>query len=135
MAKNRILYDRLGVDVDASSTQINEAYDRLIFDCDPSSAEYTEIEEAYTVLSNLDRRAQYDITGKFGDKKGRKKGRTLKSVDKIRKILNTVFMIGAVATIVLYFMKTEERLNTAFFTVGLSSLVIKIVEFILRLLP
>ena len=131
MAKNRILYDRLGVDVDASSTQINEAYDRLIFDCDPSSAEYTEIEEAYTVLSNLDRRAQYDITGKFGDKKGRKNGRTLKSVDKIRKILNTVFMIGAVATIVLYFMKTEERLNTAF----LSSLVIKIVEFILRLLP
>ena len=135
MAKNRILYDRLGVDVDASSSQINEAYDRLIFDCEPLTPEYNEIEEAYAVLSNLEARAKYDITGKFSNKKGRKDGSALKSVDKIRKILNTVFMIGAVATIVLYFMKTEDRLNTAFFTVGISSLVIKIVEFILRLLP
>ena len=52
------------------------------------------------------------------------------SQDKIRLILNTVFMIGAVASIIIYFAFPEER--TLFFYVILTSLAIKIIEFFIR---
>lgn len=135
MAKNRVLYDRLGIDENATDTQIREAYDKAIAACPPSSALYTEIEEAYAVLGNIEKRAKYDITGEYSRKRGSRNRASLDSIGKARKILNTIFMIGAVATILLYFMKTEDHFSSAFFIVGISSLVIKIVEFILRLLP
>lgn len=134
MAKNSVLYNRLGIDESATDSQIKEAYDNLIASCPASSAAYKEIEEAYAVLSNIEQRAKYDVTGEYKHK-GNAKKLSLGSIDTVRKVLNTIFMIGAVVTIILYFTKTENQGSSAFFIVGISSLVVKIVEFILRLLP
>lgn len=50
--------------------------------------------------------------------------------EKIRMILNTVFMIGAVASVIIYFVFPSER--TLFFYVILISIALKLVEFFLR---
>lgn len=49
---------------------------------------------------------------------------------KIRWILNTIFMIGAIASVVIYFVWPEQR--TLFLGVILTSMAIKIVEFFIR---
>lgn len=49
--------------------------------------------------------------------------------DKLRQVLNAVFMIGAVITIILYFAVDDKH---AFFYVGILSLCIKMAEFIVR---
>ena len=49
---------------------------------------------------------------------------------KIRMILNTIFMIGAIASVIIYFAFPDER--QLFLVVILSSLAIKIVEFFIR---
>lgn len=48
----------------------------------------------------------------------------------VRKVLNTVFMIGFVAAIVIYFALPEQRL--LFFSVGFGALVLKLIEFFIR---
>ena len=48
----------------------------------------------------------------------------------VRKVLNTVFMIGFVAAIVIYFALPEQRL--LFFSVGFGALVINLIEFFIR---
>lgn len=53
----------------------------------------------------------------------------MNSIDKIRYILNTLFLIGTVVTVVLYFA-VESR--EPFFYAGVTSLTIKMAEFILR---
>lgn len=47
-----------------------------------------------------------------------------------RKILNIVFMIGAVATVIIYFAMPEHR--GLFMCVGFGAMLVKIVEFFLR---
>ena len=49
---------------------------------------------------------------------------------KIRFILNTIFMIGAIASVSIYFAFPEER--SLFMIVIMTSLAIKIVEFFIR---
>ena len=49
---------------------------------------------------------------------------------KIRFILNTIFMIGAIASVIIYFAFPEER--SLFMIVIMTSLAIKIVEFFIR---
>lgn len=49
---------------------------------------------------------------------------------KIRFILNTIFMIGAIASVIIYFAFPEER--NLFMIVIMTSLAIKIVEFFIR---
>ena len=49
---------------------------------------------------------------------------------KIRLILNTIFMIGAIASVIIYFAFPEER--SLFMIVIMTSLAIKIVEFFIR---
>ncbi len=51
---------------------------------------------------------------------------------KIRRILNYVFILGFVVTIILYFMFPDNK--ALFFSVGFGSLALKIVEFLLRFL-
>ena len=53
----------------------------------------------------------------------------MNNIDKIRNILNILFMIGAVVTILLY-ITVESR--EPFFYAGLVSLTLKVAEYILR---
>ena len=48
----------------------------------------------------------------------------------LRNILNTLFLIGAIASVIIYFAFPDER--SLFLIVIMSSLAIKIVEFFIR---
>lgn len=50
--------------------------------------------------------------------------------NQLRTLLNTLFMLGFVAAIVIYFLLPDHRL--LFFVVGFGAMVLKIVEFIVR---
>lgn len=52
------------------------------------------------------------------------------STQVVRKWLNTVFMVGFVLTIVIYFAMPESK--TLFFSVGFGSIILKVVEIWLR---
>lgn len=54
------------------------------------------------------------------------------SVLKARRILNVVFMIGALAAVLIYFLLPEQRM--LFMGVGFGAMILKIVEFGLRFL-
>lgn len=49
--------------------------------------------------------------------------------DKIRSILNTLFLIGALATIIVYFLVEDK---TWFFYIGGASMFLKLAEFFIR---
>lgn len=70
-------------------------------------------------------------TTKDGSKWHRPKG-SGDTIVKIRKVLNYVFILGFVVTIILYFMFPDNK--ALFFSVGFGSLALKIVEFLLRFL-
>lgn len=53
----------------------------------------------------------------------------MNSIDKIRYVLNTLFLIGTVVTVILYFAVDSRE---PFFYAGLTSLTLKMAEFILR---
>lgn len=53
----------------------------------------------------------------------------MNSTDKIRYILNTLFLIGTVVTVILYFAVDSRE---PFFYAGVISLTLKMAEFILR---
>lgn len=59
--------------------------------------------------------------------RGQKKGN---GILRARQVLNTLFMLGFLAAIIIYFAFPENRV--LFFTVGFGSMALKIVEFILR---
>lgn len=70
---DRDLYDILGVDRDASAEQIRAAYRALARRLHPdvnnapdAQARFTEVQEAYDVLSDADKRRLYDRTGRVG---------------------------------------------------------------------
>ncbi len=52
------------------------------------------------------------------------------SILRTRQILNAIFMIGFVAAVIIYFAFPENKM--LFFSVGFGSMVIKIIEFIIR---
>lgn len=54
------------------------------------------------------------------------------NVLKIRKTLNVIFMLGALAAFALYFLLPEQRM--LFMGVGFGAMILKIVEFGLRFL-
>jgi len=56
----------------------------------------------------------------------------MNNIDKIRNILNILFMIGAVASIILYFSLGNDK--SIFFYVCGASLFLKMMEFVLRFL-
>lgn len=51
-------------------------------------------------------------------------------IRQVRALLNTVFMVGFVAAVIIYFVCPGQR--TLFFCVGFGAMLVKIVEFILR---
>lgn len=56
----------------------------------------------------------------------------MNNIDKIRNILNILFMIGAVASIIFYFSLGDDK--SIFFYVCGASLFLKMMEFVLRFL-
>ena len=53
-------------------------------------------------------------------------------IDKIRAILNILFLVGAVASVILYITSGDDK--TVFFYVCSASLFVKVLEFIFRFL-
>jgi len=51
-------------------------------------------------------------------------------VAQIRTVLNTLFMLGFIAAVFIYFLLPDQRV--LFFVVGFGALLLKIVEFIIR---
>jgi hypothetical protein len=49
--------------------------------------------------------------------------------DKIRSLLNTLFLLGALASVLIYFLVADK---TIFFYVCIVTLCIKVIEFIIR---
>lgn len=137
MASNKELYDILGVDQSASDAEIKAAYDRLIADNPEGSPLYPRIVEAYTILSDMDSRAAYDVTGKVR-RAGVRKHRNDNSsgTEKARYALNTLFLAGAAVTTILFILQLSGAIGTLPFYIACGiSLLIKIAEYILRLVP
>ena len=135
MATDKELYTVLGVDESASDTEIKSAYERLIAENPEGSPLYPRIVEAYTVLSDMDSRAAYDVTGKIR-KSGIRKHRDGSGTEKARYALNTLFLAGAAVTTVLFILHMSGAMGTLPFYIACgTSLLIKISEYILRLVP
>lgn len=137
MASNKELYTVLGVDSSASDAEIKSAYERLIAQNPEGTPLYSSIVEAYTVLSDMDRRAAYDITGKIR-RGGVRKHRDSSSsgTDKARYALNTLFLAGAAVTTILFILQFSGAVGKIPFYIACGiSLLIKIAEYILRLIP
>jgi len=66
--------------------------------------------------------------------KGGRRRKGFRSVDagraKARQILNIIFMLGAIATIIIYFACPEQKM--LFFGVGFGSVLVKVAEFFIR---
>lgn len=56
----------------------------------------------------------------------------MNNIDRIRTILNVIFMIGALVSVILYFTQTDDK--TLFFYVCGGSIFIKMIEYMLRFL-
>lgn len=64
--------------------------------------------------------------------KGRKPRNSRATIDKVRKVLNVLFMLGFLAAVIIYFVMPADR--ALFFYVGFGAMFLKIVEFLLRFL-
>ena len=137
MSQNKELYDILGVDPSASDSTIREAYERLIAQAPEGTERNEQITRAYTILSDMDSRAAYDITGKVRKAPSRiHRSNQLNGTDRARYILNTLFLVGAAVTTVLFILNWSKAIpSTPFYWACGTSLVIKIAEYILRLVP
>ena len=137
MASTKELYSILGVDETASDAEIRSAYEHLIADTPEGTPEYDSITHAYSVLSDMDKRAMYDVTGKVkgGIRHSSTSGRGNKK-QKARSILNTLFLAGAAVTTICFILQWSGAMGTTpfYWTCGIS-LLLKIAEYILRLIP
>ena len=132
MPSNNELYNILGVEPSASDDQIRSAYERMIAENPEGSPMHERIVQAYTVLSDIESRALYDVKGKL-NKRGKRIRRT---EQKARFTLNTLFLAGAAVTTVLFILHWSGSIGTGPFYWACSiSMLIKISEFILRLIP
>lgn len=137
MASTKELYSILGVDETASDAEIRSAYEHLIADHPEGTPEYVSITNAYSILSDMDKRAMYDVTGKVKGniRRSSSSGRGDK-IQKARSILNTLFLAGAAVTTVCFILQWSGAMGTTpfYWTCGIS-LLLKIAEYILRLIP
>ena len=127
----------MGVDASASDAEIKSAYDHLIAQNPEGTPLHSRIVEAYNVLSDMDSRAAYDITGKIS-KSGvrRHRDRSARDTAKVRYNLNTLFLAGAAVTTVLFILQFSGAIGSLPFYIACGvSLLIKIAEYILRLIP
>lgn len=135
MVKDDRLYRLLEVDESASDSEIAAAFERLCVQYPETDPHRAQIDYAYSVLSDISKRAEYDITGKTGKKVKRSRAGSNRNIDKARSILNTVFLLGAAVTAVLFLLQFSGYSTTPFYWACGISLVIKLTEYILRLIP
>ncbi len=135
MVKDDRLYRILEVDEGASESEITASFERLCTLYPETDPHRARIDYAYSVLSDISKRAEYDITGKTGKKNRRSRTGSDSSLDKARGILNTVFLLGAAVTAVLFLLQFSGYSTTPFYWACGISLVIKLTEYILRLIP
>lgn len=134
MSSNKELYTILGVDRTASDEEIRSAYEKLISETPENTPDHDRIVQAYTVLSDIEKRARYDITGKVRLKRSRNRSGS-KGLERTRYALNTLFLVGAAVTTVLFILQMSGALSTTPFYVACGiSLLVKISEYILRLI-
>ena len=137
MSAGKELYTVLGVDPSASDAEIKSAYEHLIAQNPEGTPLHSRIVEAYSVLSDMDSRAAYDVTGKIR-KNGIRKHRngSANGTEKVRYNLNTLFLAGAAVTTVLFILQFSGAIGSLPFYIACGiSLLIKIAEYILRLIP
>ncbi|MCQ2084207.1 MAG: J domain-containing protein [Bacteroidaceae bacterium] len=136
MAKEKELYRILELDESATDAQITDSYNRLSAGLPDSSIEKQRLDLAYSVLSDIDRRAHYDITGKTSTRRltKRRKVQSGKMTD-IRRTLNFLFLIGAAVSAILFVLQYCGVSTTPFYWACSISLVLKVVEYFLRLIP
>lgn len=136
MAASKELYAILGVSESASDQEIRNAYAKLSEQFPEGTPEHASILRAYTVLSDLESRARYDITGKVSGQGRQKKRSVIGGTDKARTILNTLFLAGAVVTTVLFMLQWGGSIGKSpfYWACGISML-LKVIEYILRLIP
>lgn len=137
MTAPKELYTVLGVDESASDAEIRSAYNHLIADAPEGTPRRASIEQAYAVLSDMDRRAMYDVTGKVGH--GVRRTRRADAYDrraKARYTLNTIFLAGAAVAVICFVLHWSGAWSTTpfYWTCG-AALLIKIAEYILRIIP
>jgi len=137
MARTKELYSILGVDEMATDKEIESAYNNLIASCPETDPMHSRIVEAYSILSDIDKRAQYDVTGKIirHNRKHNASGNDNDKIYKARYILNTLFMVGAVVTTICFLLQWGGMSTTPFYWACGISLLIKVTEYILRLIP
>ena len=135
MANNKKLYQTLGVDETASQQEIESAYQQLIVKYRESDAEYAELVQAYSVLSDIEKRAVYDVTGKVKGSRHRSSAMSRSKKEKIRYTLNTLFLAGAAVTTVLFILQWSGVSTTPFYWACGISILIKLAEYLIRLLP
>lgn len=135
MADNKKLYQRLGVDPSASQQEIESAYNHLIGKYSQSDPEYSQLVQAYTVLSDIEKRALYDVTGKVKGRRIRMNAINRDKKEKIRYTLNTLFLAGAAVTTVLFILQWSGMSTTPFYCACIVSILIKLSEYLIRLLP
>lgn len=137
MAASKELYTILGVDETASDSEIRSAYQHLASSNPEGTPDRARIDQAYAVLSDMDRRAMYDVTGKTGHgiKRTTRAGKQERR-EKARYRLNTIFLAGAAIAIICFLMQWGGVWSTTpfYWTCGIS-LAIKIAEYILRIIP
>ncbi|MCQ2074383.1 MAG: DnaJ domain-containing protein [Bacteroidaceae bacterium] len=135
------LYIYLGLDESASGKEIEDAYQSLSRQFGPESGntdteskeKFKKISEAYFVLSDIDRRAEYDIRGKISHRRTAHKSTDGLSVFRTRRIINRIFLCGAAISAVLFAIYISGGSPIPFYYVCGASLLLKIVEYILRL--
>lgn len=136
MAKDKELYRILELDDSATDAQISESYRRLISGLEEDCAEKRRLDYAYSVLSDIEKRARYDITGKANVRTQRRRRTSQPGKrDKIRQTLNTLFLAGAAVTTVLFIMQYCGASTTPFYIACGISLLLKLAEYLLRLIP
>lgn len=132
----RSLYDILGVSEIASEKEISDAFVALTQDLSQDDARYIELRNAYDVLIDMDRRARYDIQGKSTIKRRSRRGSSSSAgIQKARYILNTVFLAAAAVTTILFLLQWTGFSTTPFYISCIFAIVIKVAEYILRLIP
>ena len=82
MSSSKELYNILGVDSAASDAEIRSAYERLIVENPEGTPLHESIVRAYTILSDMDSRAAYDITGKVKNAPKRRRTTPGNGIDK-----------------------------------------------------
>ena len=135
MAENKKLYQKLGVDPSASQQEIESAYNYLIGKYSQSDPEYAQLVQAYTVLSDMEKRALSDVTGKVKGRRTRLNTINRDKKEKIRYTLNTLFLAGAAVTTILFILQWSGMSTTPFYCACIISILIKLSEYLIRLLP